>query len=95
MGYLRGFAISFEMEYYLTIILKLVEDSKLNERERKRCDKILEKIKSFPMENDNEFDFDTKINEVRSLYKSLGTLVIQFDYHSPVDNEKKILSTDW
>jgi len=95
LGYLKGFAISFEMEYYSTIILKLKNiNINLNERERKRCDKILEKIKSIPIENDNEFDFDTKINEVRSLYRSLGTLVIPFDYHSPDDNEKR-LSTDW
>jgi len=95
LGYLKGFAISLEMEYYSTILLKAKENANLNERERKRCDKILEKIKSFPIENDDEFDFDTKINEVRSLYKSLGKLVIPFDYHSPDDSEKKELSTDW
>jgi hypothetical protein len=41
---LKGFAISLEMEYYSTILLKAKENANLNERERKRCDKILEKI---------------------------------------------------
>lgn len=99
LGYFKGYAISMEMTYYKVMILNLIDNNNvinINDRERKRCDKILEKVNSFPKDNDNDFDFDTKLNEVRSLYRSLGSLVIPFDFTSPNDNNKKGgTSMDW
>jgi hypothetical protein len=79
------------------MILDLIDNinGNINDRERKRCDKIMEKINTFPFDNDNDFDFDTNLNEVRSLYKSLGSLVIPFDFTAPNDNNKKPVSMDW
>ena len=104
LGYFKGYAISIEIEYYKVMITNVINSNStsnisINDRERKRCDKIIDKINSFPITNDIDYDFDAKINEVRSLYRSLGSLVIPFDYTKPNDssndNKNKNISMEW
>lgn len=71
-GFMKSYAISLEIGFLETSCINHLEKCKITERQRRRCESFLQKSSSYPNKNDDNFDFDVSLCELRSLYRSLA-----------------------
>lgn len=80
-GFLKGMAIGFELSF----MKKVAEEHSIsvaNERQIKRCQNIISKVDAIPSLNSPDIDFDSSVQELRSLYKALATPVGPLKRHA-------------
>jgi len=79
-GYLRGYALGLEVGFMEGVMSESTTQLAINEeglgggnRQAKRSTALLTLIKELPSENVETEDFDSKLREMRSLYKLCGS----------------------
>ena len=85
-----GYAIALELGFMEAITKNCLAATDTTERQKRRCELIIEKICSLPEHNDERVDFEAVLLDIRSLFKSLPSDVGPF---RPVEKADKQM--DW
>lgn len=102
-GFLRGFAFGLEVGFMEAVTEDELAAAGTDGEEReaageggvrvgRRAAMILKLAREFPLHNEPAFDFDSKLRELRSLYKLCGSPAGPFLQNRP---EAKAESTGW
>lgn len=102
-GFQRGYSLAFELSFYAMNIQIIINDLSsasekyseylMKDRLHKRCLQLLEKCSSLPDHNHPEFDFQTLLNEMRTLYKLIGKDIDVPSFQPLLDEAQS--SHDW
>ena len=81
-GYLRGFALGLEIGFMEAAMAKQDAEAPVGDgsvsRQAKRVSALRKLAQDIPAENDANVDFDSKLRELRALYKLCGSPVGPF-----------------
>ncbi len=84
-GFLRGYALGLELGFMDCAVKSMIDKSNSETTVVKRLDKrrieVIERITAVPLANNNEFDFDNDLRELRGLYKQCACEVGAFLKH--------------
>jgi hypothetical protein len=75
-GFTKGYGVAIEMGFMLSAVEEFMKKNEGRGRHMRKAQQLIDKYTSFPECNDPNFDFEAAIQELRSLYRSIPTGIL-------------------